>query len=161
ALGAVACLPSERRERRAAEERARELLRRVGVTARPEQLAETLAYGEQRRLEIARALASRPKLLVLDEPTAGMNPVESAAIGDLIRSLNGEGLTVLLIEHNIRLVLESCTDAAVLDFGRLLVTGDPRTCVDDPRVREAYFGKESDADGQEPLGELRRDPGRP
>lgn len=145
AIQSVLCLPGERRDRRAARQRARELLEQVGVRAHPDQIATTLSYGEQRRLEIARALAVRPRVLVLDEPTAGMNPVESAALGELFRQVRDSGVTVLLIEHNIRLVLEYCDRAAVLDFGRLLTAGTPRECVDDPRVREAYFGKNSNA----------------
>ena len=113
-LGAIACLPAERRDRRMATERAAALLGRVGVNARHDQIATTLSYGEQRRLEIARALALQPKLLLLDEPTAGMNPVESAVLGELFRSLRDDGITIVLIEHNIKLVLDFCDQAAVL-----------------------------------------------
>jgi len=159
--GAVLCLPGEHRDRAEARRRAGAILERVGVRARPDQIATTLSYGEQRRLEIARALALQPRLLLLDEPTAGMNPVESAALGDLFRSLRDDGITIALIEHNIRLVLDYCDQAAVLDFGRLLTTGTPKECVDHPLVREAYFGKKSNAEHLQAVGELRPPQGRP
>jgi branched-chain amino acid transport system ATP-binding protein len=154
---AVLATRAERRERREYAERARELLHRVGVSAPPERVGTTLPYGEQRRLEIARALATDPRLLLLDEPTAGMNAAESAAIGDLLRQLQSEQLTLVLIEHNIKLVLEYCEHAAVVDFGRLLIEDVPSVCVADPNVQEAYFGKSSDAERLEAVLELRSD----
>ena len=150
---------AERRERREVAEQARELLRRVGVEAPPERIGTTLPYGEQRRLEIARALATGPRLLLLDEPTAGMNASESAELGDLMRQLQSDGLTLVLIEHNIKLVLEYCELAAVVHFGRLLVEDVPSVCVQNPDVQEAYFGKQSDAERVESLLQLRSDQG--
>jgi branched-chain amino acid transport system ATP-binding protein len=142
----VLCMPSELRERREVLEDARALLDRVGMTLPVDRLAETLPYAEQRRVEIARALASRPNLLLLDEPTAGMNSTESAAIGDLLITLrDGEGLTLVLIEHNIKLVLAYCDEAVVLNFGRKIASGTPRSCVDNPDVRIAYFGRRGHA----------------
>ncbi|MDW3214715.1 MAG: ABC transporter ATP-binding protein [Ilumatobacteraceae bacterium] len=142
----VLCLPSERRERREAEEKARALLDRVGVTAPPERLAESLPYGEQRRVEIARALATDPRVIMLDEPTAGMNDVESDALGQLLVNLRDEGLSLVLIEHNIKLVLNFCSHAVVMNFGELITEGTPRECVENEEVQAAYFGKQSDAE---------------
>lgn len=158
-LDTILSLSRDRRERKQYHEEALAILERVGVSADPEQLGETLPYGEQRRLEIARALAARPRLLLLDEPTAGMNATESAELGDLFRSLRDDGVTIALIEHNIRLVLEYCEVAAVIDFGRLIAEGTPRECVDKREVQEAYFGKQSDAERVESLLKLRRDQG--
>jgi branched-chain amino acid transport system ATP-binding protein len=158
-LDTILSLSRDRRERKQYHEEALAILERVGVSADPEQLGETLPYGEQRRLEIARALAARPRLLLLDEPTAGMNATESAELGDLFRSLRDDGVTIALIEHNIRLVLEYCEAAAVIDFGRLIAEGTPRECVDKREVQEAYFGKQSDAERVESLLKLRRDQG--
>ncbi|TDT18285.1 amino acid/amide ABC transporter ATP-binding protein 1 (HAAT family) [Ilumatobacter fluminis] len=155
----VLCLPSERRERREVAERARELLDRVGVTAPPERLAEALPYGEQRRVEIARALATQPKVLMLDEPTAGMNDVESESLGQLMFSLREEGISLVLIEHNVKLVLKFCSDAAVINFGELIAEGDPRACVEDPDVQAAYFGKQSDAERLNTVLRVRGDHG--
>jgi branched-chain amino acid transport system ATP-binding protein len=153
----VLCLPSERRERRDVAEQARELLDRVGVTAPPERLAEALPYGEQRRVEIARALATKPKVLMLDEPTAGMNDVESESLGHLMFSLRDEGVSLVLIEHNVKLVLKFCSDAAVMNFGALIAHGDPRACVEDPEVQAAYFGKQTDAERVQSVLRLRGD----
>lgn len=137
---------SERAERRAAEEEAHALLAKVGVVSSPSRLAATLPYAEQRRVEVARALASRPRLLLLDEPTAGMNPAESTAMGDLFLQLRQEdSMTLLIIEHNMRLVLTYCDAAAVMSFGQLLASGSPQECVDDPLVQEAYFGRRKSA----------------
>ena len=155
--GAMSCRPKERRERKEAVEYARALLERVGVHASPDTVATRLSYGEQRRVELARALASEPRVLLLDEPTAGMNQSESAALGELLTELRSEHLTLVLVEHNIKLVLEFCDAAAVIDFGTLLIAGDPRTCIDDPAVQEAYFGRRKDAQSVEALRYLRTD----
>lgn len=155
----VLALGRERRERREFRERALELLDRVGVNAHPEQIGTTLPYGDQRRLELARALATNPRLLLLDEPTAGMNATESSSLGDLLHQLRDDGVTLVLIEHNMRLVMEYCESAAVIHFGQLLATGTPRECVAQRDVQEAYFGKRSDAERVETLLKLRRDPG--
>jgi branched-chain amino acid transport system ATP-binding protein len=144
------------RERRAARDRARAILELVGVTAAPRALADGLSYGEQRRVEIARALAADPRILLLDEPAAGMNDREADALGELFRRIRSQGVTVLIIEHNIRLVLELCDHATVLNFGQMLATGTPRQCIDDPDVREAYFGRQSDSARIETLLRVRR-----
>jgi branched-chain amino acid transport system ATP-binding protein len=123
-----------------------QLLERVGMADRADDLAETLPYGEQRRIEIARALGSNPKLLLLDEPTAGMNAAEAAAVGRLVHELRDSGLTILVVEHNMGLVTEFCDRCTVINFGRLLAEGDPATCLASPDVQEAYFGRKSDAE---------------
>jgi ABC-type branched-subunit amino acid transport system ATPase component len=125
-------------------EHAGRLLERVGLS-RPEALAGELAYGEQRRLEIARALASEPRLLILDEPAAGMNPAESARLRELMRALVADGLTIVLIEHDVRLVMGTCERVAVLNFGRKIAEGTPSEIQASPAVREAYLGSEDAA----------------
>jgi len=115
-----------------------------GVMARigAEALAGELSYGDQRRLEIARALASEPRLLMLDEPAAGMNPAETGRLRELIRALVDEGLTILLIEHDVRLVMGTCERIAVLSFGRKIAEGEPAEIQGSAVVREAYLGSE-------------------
>ena len=122
-------------------EKAGQLLERLGL-GRPNALAGGLAYGDQRRLEIARALASEPRLLILDEPAAGMNPAESARLRELMRALVAEGLTIVLIEHDVRLVMGTCDRVAVLNFGRKIAEGSPSQIQSSPVVREAYLGSE-------------------
>ena len=139
-------LPEARRRWRETRDHAEHLLRRVGMAHRADELAETLSYGEQRRIEIARALGSDPKLLLLDEPTAGMNAAEASAVGRLVHELRDAGLTILMVEHNMGLVTEFCDDCTVMNFGRLLARGKPRDCIADPAVQEAYFGRKHDAD---------------
>lgn len=133
---------SVRREEARARERARERLAYVGLDDKRDALAKNLPYGDQRRLEIARALAGEPKLILLDEPTAGMNPNETAEATDLIRRLRDElGLTVVLIEHDMRLVMAISERISVLDYGTKIAEGDAATIRSNPRVVEAYLGK--------------------
>lgn len=138
-------LPSARSDWARIRKHAVELLRRVGMDGRADELAETLSYGEQRRIEIARALGSTPKLILLDEPTAGMNHSEAREVGHLVRELRDAGLTILMVEHNMGLVTEFCDSCTVMNFGQLLAEGEPKNCIARPEVQEAYFGRKNDA----------------
>lgn len=158
-FGAIFCSASERRERKEVAERSRELIRQVGVRADTGTLAETLSYGDQRRVEIARALATNPRVLLLDEPTAGMNDAESAQIGQLMSDLRDSGLTLILIEHNMRLVEEFCESVTVMNSGAILAQGAPTWCLEQDDVKEAYFGKRSDAARIATLRRARRSTG--
>jgi ABC-type branched-subunit amino acid transport system ATPase component len=136
-------LPSSRAEERSARARADALVERIGLTARAHERARNLSYGEQRRVEIARALASEPRLVLLDEPTAGMNPVEVQAVAALIRGVAADGRSVLLIEHNVKLVMDVCDRITVLSFGKVIAGGTPAEVARDPAVIAAYLGSGS------------------
>ena len=143
-VSGVLGLPSARAEERVTRERAMRLLELVGLADRPDERARNFSYGDQRRLEIARALALEPRLLLLDEPAAGMNTGEKRGLSELIRGVRARlDLTILLIEHHVPLVMDLCDRIAVLNFGQLIALGPPVAVQKNPAVIEAYLGDEA------------------
>ncbi|HQU79246.1 MAG TPA: ABC transporter ATP-binding protein [Azonexus sp.] len=139
-LGAMFQNRATRAEEAAIRQRAEDLLHYVRIEDRADDLAKNLSYGDQRRLEIARALATEPKLLCLDEPAAGMNATETEELRDLIEGIRRDGTTILLIEHDVKLVMGLCDRVAVLDYGALVIEDVPAVVQKDQRVIEAYLG---------------------
>jgi branched-chain amino acid transport system ATP-binding protein len=158
-FGSIFGMPWVRREEKAVEAKAHETLSYVGIPEHQhEQLSVNLSYGDQRRLEIARALASDPRLLLLDEPTAGMNPQESASLTAFMRKLRDErGLTILLIEHDMQVVMGVSEHITVLDHGQQIAAGSPQEVRENPRVIEAYLGTQGGKEAE--AGSTRRENG--
>ena len=144
AFGLLATSGLFRSEEKRAREHARELLSWVSLDHKAEDTADNLSYGDQRKLELARALATSPKLLLLDEPVAGMNSGEKVELMQQIRNISERGYAIFMIEHDMRFVMGLCSEIAVLNFGRIIARGAPDTIRNDPQVIEAYLGREDD-----------------
>ncbi|MCL2658581.1 MAG: ABC transporter ATP-binding protein [Betaproteobacteria bacterium] len=146
AVGLLAATARFRSEERRARERAHELLSWVRLDHKAHDVADNLSYGEQRKLELARALATEPKLLLLDEPVAGMNSGEKTELMHEIRNISARGYTIFMIEHDMRFVMGLCEHIAVLNFGRIIAQGGPDEIRNDPQVIEAYLGREDESE---------------
>jgi ABC-type branched-subunit amino acid transport system ATPase component len=147
-FGSILRLPRVKREERDILDQARAALTFVGLDGKGDSWARNLAYGDQRRLEIARALATTPTLLLLDEPAAGMNPEETGRLMELIRQIRDLGITVLLIEHDMKVVMGISDRISVLDYGLKIAEGSPEEVRADPKVIEAYLGASEEGDGE-------------
>jgi len=143
--GALVRLPTTRHEEKASRDSAMQLLEFMGIAAQADSAARNLPYGFQRRLEIARAMATQPKILLLDEPAAGFNPAEKSELGTLIKTIRDRGFTILLIEHDMSVVMSICDRINVLDFGKHIAEGKPAEIRSNQKVIEAYLGVPTDA----------------